>query len=321
MFVLFFIIWFASSSVLFCIISNSHFNYYICWNLKFCGAESWCWWWCLYITTISALIHCVIFSVSVVHWIFYVKIQTYSLSAVEMHSKMKRGLTSNIGFLNCVTFNQLMQNTSVETWAIWLSPASWAPAINLLFAVIFPCVYDLLLQYFYGLSFLAMWAQIEDLLATKRTMSLLFDCGWWTLCPLARPDSDMGQWVVPTQQLFWFGAEVPWIPGDKALFVSLNPLPDTQPLNSRCCQPEQWGQATCSPSAWPEMPFCQENRDRSSCSNLIIYHCQASCCLPKMGQHRQSTFSGGRCYLGLLVGIVVMGEYKRPTAWRVLISQ
>lgn len=152
-------------------------------------------------------------------------------------------------------------------------------------------------------------------------MSLLFDCGWWTLCPLARPDSDMGQWVVPTQQLFWFGAEVPWIPGDKALFVSLNPLPDTQPLNSRCCQPEQWGQATCSPSAWPEMPSCQENRDRSSCSNLIIHHCQASCCLPKMGQHRQSTFSGGRCYLGLLVGIGVMGEYKRPTARRVLIPQ
>lgn len=139
--------------------------------------------------------------------------------------------------------------------------------------------------------------------------------------PLARPDSDRGQWVVPTQQLFWFGAEVPWIPGDKALFVSLSLLPDTQPLNSRCCQPEQWGQATCSPSAWPEMPSCQENRDRSSCSNLIIHHCQASCCLPKMGQHRQSTFSGGRCYLGLLVGIVVMGEYKRPTAWRVLISQ
>lgn len=139
--------------------------------------------------------------------------------------------------------------------------------------------------------------------------------------PLARPDSDRGQWVVPTQQLFWFGAEVPWIPGDKALFVSLSPLPDTQPLNSRCCQPEQWGQTTCSPSAWPEMPSCQENRDRSSCSNLIIHHCQASCCLPKMGQHRQSTFSGGRCYLGLLVGIVVMGEYKRPTAWRVLIPQ
>lgn len=181
-FVLFFIICFASSSVLFCIISNSYFNYYICWNLKFCRAESWCWWWCLYITTISALIHCVIFSVGVVHWIFYVKIQTCSLSAVEMHSKMKRGLTSNIGFLNCVTFNQLMQNTSVETWAIWLLPASWAPAINLLFAVIFPCVYDLLLQYFYGLSFLAMWAQIEDLLATKRTMSLLF---WlWVMDPV-----------------------------------------------------------------------------------------------------------------------------------------
>lgn len=158
-----------------------------------------------------------------------------------------------------------------------------SPCPKPLFAVVFPCLCGLLLQYFYGLSFLAMWAQIEGLLAIKMAMSLLFDYGWWTLCPLARPDSDMGQWVVPTQQLFWFWAEVPWIPGDKALFVSLSPLPDTQPFDSRCCQPEQWGQASCSPSAWPEMPSCQENGDGSPCSNLIIHHCQAKLLPPKDG--------------------------------------
>lgn len=90
----------------------------------------------------------------------------------------------------------------------------------------------------------------------------------------------------------------------------LSLLPDTQPLDRRCWQPEQWGQAACSPSAWPEVPSCQENGDGLSCSNLIICHCQALLLLPKDGRHRQSTFPGGRCHLGWLVVVGDEGIQK-----------
>lgn len=47
---------------------------------------------------------------------------------------------------------------------------------------------------------------------------------------------------------------------------------------------------------------CQANGDGSCCSNLVIHHCQALLLASDIGQHRQSTFSGGKCYLGLFVG-------------------
>lgn len=123
-----------------------------------------------------------------------------------------------------------------------------------LFAIVFPHLQGLScwVLCWYDVPFLGYGKpQKKAFLPFKMAMSLLFDYGWWTLEQLF---SDMDQWVVPTQGYFGLWAKVPWIPGDKAVIVSLSPLPDTQSFDSRCCQPEQWRQATCSSSPWPKMP-------------------------------------------------------------------
>lgn len=52
---------------------------------------------------------------------------------------------------------------------------------------------------------------------------------------------------------------------------------------------------------------CQTNEDGSLCSNLAIYHCQVLL-LASRDWLRQRTFSGSKCYLGLIVDHVNYGR-------------
>lgn len=146
------------------------------WKLE----KPWGWWWCLYTSCISALILFVISPVGVLHWLSYVKIKTFNLSAEDMHSRMNEN-DSNVTWRQCSQLCNFYQLLQALLWKPGLFVSPLPHEVLPLFAGVFLCLYGLLLQYFYGLSFLAMWAQIEGLLALKMAVISLW---LWVMDPV-----------------------------------------------------------------------------------------------------------------------------------------